>query len=300
MAATFREGRIEDSREVFDVFREALLDLGLRSGVMAITGGEDPDVLARLWDERRPLFEHLARTNDEFWVAEDGGRIAGYARSTLREDVRQLTELYVRPSLQSVGLGRELLRRAFPREGAKRRLVVASTDARAIKRYLRAGASACGIVAHFSRKAEFMTMRSPLHAEPISAVPQTIEAFGAIDKQVLGFRRDTDHEFLLTNRQGFLFSREGRPVGYGYVGKRSGPFAALHAADLRGMLSYAENEAAARGIEFGLEVPLTNSVVVSHLLERDFHMEAFFEVLMTDGDFGRFENYVFSSPPFFL
>ena len=80
----FRRGTFEDSRAVFEVFLESVQDLGRRTGVMAITGGDDPLVIPRLWETRRSLFEHLAATADEFWVAERGGQIAGYARSIAR------------------------------------------------------------------------------------------------------------------------------------------------------------------------------------------------------------------------
>lgn len=72
-------GTLADSSAVFSVFRAAMLDLGRRSGTMPMTGGDDPAVIASLWERRRPLFEHLARTADHFWVAEREGEVVGPA-----------------------------------------------------------------------------------------------------------------------------------------------------------------------------------------------------------------------------
>src|SRR5262245_39739669 len=107
MSLSFRPGVIDDSRAVFEVFQEAILDLSERTGVMAVSGGHDPVVLSEMWERRRPLWEHLARTAEHFWIAERDGRAIGYARSILRDGVRELTEFFVRPGEQAAGVGRE-------------------------------------------------------------------------------------------------------------------------------------------------------------------------------------------------
>jgi hypothetical protein len=50
------------------------MDYSQRMNVMAITGGNDPDVIASLWNERRSMFEFLASSAAQFWVAEKRGR----------------------------------------------------------------------------------------------------------------------------------------------------------------------------------------------------------------------------------
>lgn len=45
MSITFRPGAIEDSYGSFLILRQALLDLSQRIGAMAITGGDDPEVV---------------------------------------------------------------------------------------------------------------------------------------------------------------------------------------------------------------------------------------------------------------
>ncbi len=83
--------------------------------------------------------DHVARTAAEFWIAEGAdGEASGYARSIDRDGVFELTEFFVRPGTQSQGVGRELLERAFPAGRGHLRLIIATTDIRAISRYLRA------------------------------------------------------------------------------------------------------------------------------------------------------------------
>src|SRR5689334_11147518 len=136
MSVTFRRGTFDDSYTVYTIFARSLEDFTRRTFPDAAPQTGD---LAVWWERRRPLFEHLARTAEEFWIADEAGEAIGYARSILRADARELTEFFVLPDRQSAGVGRELLARAFPEAGAAHRSIVATTDARAQGRYLRAG-----------------------------------------------------------------------------------------------------------------------------------------------------------------
>ncbi len=111
MPITYRRGTLDDSQNTFDVFHQSIMNLGDRLGMMPISGGHDPQVIQNLWARRQSLFDHLARTSDNFWVAEQDGKVVGFARSILRNGVRQLTEFFVLPEHQSAGVGRELLAR---------------------------------------------------------------------------------------------------------------------------------------------------------------------------------------------
>ena len=122
-----------------------------------------------------------------------------------------------------------------------------------------------------------------------------------IDKRVLGFTRHVDHNWLLSDRLGYLYSRNDQPVGYGYLGVRNGPFALLDKSDFPAVLAHAESQAAAQGrTGFGIEVPMINQVVVDYLLGRGFRMDTFMAVMMNDKPFAKFENYILTSPPFFM
>jgi GNAT superfamily N-acetyltransferase len=85
---------------------------------------------------------HLLATDpDGGWVAEDdAGELAGVSVGILRDDVWGLSLLDVRADLQARGIGRRLLDAALAYgDGARGRIVLSSTDPRAMRRYARAG-----------------------------------------------------------------------------------------------------------------------------------------------------------------
>jgi GNAT superfamily N-acetyltransferase len=299
MTITLRPGRLEDTAAVFRVFRDAVIELGSRLGVTTITGGDDPAVMADLWETRRSLFDHLARTEAHFWLAESGGEAVGYARSTLRDGVLELTELFVLPQTQSAGVGRELLARAFPHAGERHRLVIATPDVRALTSYMKAGCYARFPVHHFARPARADPPASDLETEPIDDSPRALELLAQIDQSVLGFRRDPDHAWLASARRGVFYRRDGRLVGYGYTGSDNGPFAAFADEDLPAMLATAERSARP-GTEFGVDVPLVNRAVVDYALGQGFRMDPFATYLMSDAPMGRYDAYVSTTPSFFI
>lgn len=285
---------------MFDVFLESILDLGRRTGSMPITGGDDPRVIPRLWETRQPLFDHLAHSADQFWVAERQGRVVGYARSIVRAGLRQLTEFFVLPGEQSAGVGRELMGRAFPTDPHQRRAVVASTDIRAQSRYLKAGLFPLFPIFYLSRQAQDEPETGDLAFEAVTSSRVVLEGLAAIDRAVLDLRRDEEHDWLLANRTGYLYRRGGRVVGYGYLGPSAGPFAVLYPRDWAAVLGHAEAEAARRGETFGVEVPTVNREAIHFLIRRGCRLDSFFSLFMADHPFGHFENYIFTSPPFFL
>ncbi|MDX1524588.1 MAG: GNAT family N-acetyltransferase [Anaerolineae bacterium] len=297
---TYRPGTNDDSFTVFEIFVRTILDLSRRMGVETISGGQDESALQKLWARRRPLFEHLARTGEHFWLAEKEGQPIGYARSILRDGLRELTEFFVLPDQQSAGVGRELLNRVFPAEGARHRSLVATPDTPAMVRYLKANVYPHGIVNYFSRKPRQVEVATDLAFEPMSASPDTLDHLWAVDQVLLGHRRDVDHIWLLDTRQGYLYRRAGQVAGYGYVGDYSGPFAVLDDTDFPAVLAHAERQASDITDEFGLEVPLENRAVVDYLLAQGFRMEDFITLFMSDARIGKFENYILTSPPFFV
>jgi GNAT superfamily N-acetyltransferase len=302
MAITFRPGEVADGPAVYDVFVQATADLNQRVGLPeADNFWLDPAFVASYWQRRQSLFDHLARTADQFWVAEQDGQIIGFARSSVRDGVRELLEFFVRPGFQGQGIGGELLSRAFPAGGARRRAIIATREMRALARYMKAGVYPRFPNYYIYRKPERVEVATDLEFAPASDTPETLAALRAVDQALLGFTRDVDHHFLLQDRQALLFRRGGEVVGYGYFGKGAGPIALLDAADFPAVLARAESDAAARGDdEFGMQLPLVNRHAVDYLLSRGFQLEDFTVFFMSDEPFGRFENYVISSPPFFM
>jgi GNAT superfamily N-acetyltransferase len=74
------------------------------------------------------------------WVAEHDGRVVACALAILREGVWGLSLLVVHPDQQSAGLGRDILARAHDyADGARGRIVLSSSDPRAVRAYLKLG-----------------------------------------------------------------------------------------------------------------------------------------------------------------
>jgi GNAT superfamily N-acetyltransferase len=301
MNVSYRPGTPEDSYAVFEIFERSLADLGRRIGMEGPFSADDPVALARIWEERRPLYAHLAATAEHFFVAQRGGRPIGFARSILRDGVRGLTEFFVLPGLQSGGVGRELLARAFPAHGAALRVIIASPDVRAQGLYMRMGVYPRCSVYYFWRVPERAVVESDLIMDAVEPGEEVLAATAAVDMAILSHRRLADHAWLMRNRQCVLYRRDGQVVGYGYVGLRNGPFALLEARDFPAALAHAESAAAAeRRPHFGVEIPMVNRAAVDYLLGRGYRIDAFMATLMSDRPFGRLENYVVTSPPFFL
>lgn len=74
------------------------------------------------------------------WVAEDDDGVVGMGEAIRRGDFWGLSMLFVHPRAQSQGIGRQLLDKTLSyAEGARVRMIMASDDPRALRRYSRAG-----------------------------------------------------------------------------------------------------------------------------------------------------------------
>ena len=298
----FQPGSAADSYAVFLVFERSYADLTRRLGMTEPTSVADPAALARTWAARRSMYDHLAATADHFWLAKRGDETVGFARSIVRDGVRLLTELFVLPGWQSSGLGRELLARVLPAQATERRWLLATTDLSAQALYLKRGLYPRFPVYYFWRQPRHLpTRESDLAIEAATPSAAAIQIMGDMDTRLLDHRRDVDHRWLIGQRQGYLYHRAGRPVGYGYVGQTSGPFLLLDEADFPAVLTHAEGEAARQGrSHFGLEVPVVNHRAVNYLLSNGFCIDRFMAQFMSDSPAGSFGNYIMTSPPFIL
>ena len=278
---------------------DSVTDLGHRHGT-PLKGSEED-----WWAGGESLHRYLAEHAAEWWVAEsaDAG-LAGYARSIERGGLFELTELFVRPGEQSRGIGRELIERAFPQGRGDVRSIIATTDVRATSRYF-----AAGTVARFPYFTLAGRPRPDAHlgdlvAEPIGADDSSaMSPVTDIERTVLDFPRGTDElRWLAADREGLLFLRGGDPVGFGFISKHgAGPVAALDPEDLPLILGHLEARATAVGVEeLEFEVPGINAAAMRHLLGRGFHIDPWFNLLMSDRPFGQFDRYIGYSPPIFL
>ena len=299
MTITYRPGTVEDSHAVYEVFVRALTDYGTRMNVMAITGGDDPEVLESLWQRRRSMFEFLADIASAFWVAEQDGKVVAYARSIEHDGLQELTEFFVSPDRQSAGVGGELLARAFPQTEARYRTIIATMDERALYRYMKAGVYGRFPMKYFYRQAEKVEVPTDLEIVPMD-LEAHLQDMHRIDREILSHSREPIHIWIASTRQGFIYKRSGEVVGYGYVGSNSGPFAVLDNRDFPAVLAHAESLLAEQGREFGAEAPLVNTAAIRYFIERKFKIDSFSTIFMSNVPFGKFENYLTFSPEYFL
>ena len=299
MPITYRRGTIEDSLSVFQVFIKSIMDYSERMNVMAITGGNDPQVLESLWNLRKPMFEYLAKDAAQFWVAESDGEMIAYARSIEQDGMQELTEFFVSPDQQSAGVGRELLSRTFPQSEARYRTIIATLDERALYRYMKLGVYGRFPLKYFYRKAEKVEVETDLRIAPLQ-LELHLEDVNRIDREILAHTRETQHQWIATTRAGFIYQRADHIVGYGYVGSSPGPFALLDENDFPAVLAHAESFMAEQGEEFGAETPLINQKAIQYFIERKYQIDSFSTIFMSNEPFGKFENYLCFSPEFFM
>lgn len=293
-----RPGTAADSRRAYDVFLPSARDLAARQNS---PWEVEPEAQ---WQRMRYLFDHLAEHAAEWWIAEDvaSGEVIGYARSVERGGLFELSEFFVLPGRQSAGVGSTLLANAFPADRGDVRVIIATTDVRAQARYYRAGT-----VARFPIVGLLGRPR-PTDPDPtIEALALAIDGDGLddvrrIEAETLEFDRGDELTWLLEHREGYLYRRGGKPIGFGFVGRTgSGPVAALEPPDQPAILAHLEGRAAAMEIEeLGFEMPMVNSVGMTHLLGRGFRMDPSYTFLMSSRPFGRFDRYVCFGPPFVL
>jgi GNAT superfamily N-acetyltransferase len=291
MSIIFRAGTLEDNAGAFRVHAYAIADLFQRQGVPGEGYPPAPDELQHDWERQRSLYEHLTRTAEHFWVAEQDGEIVGYSRASNHGGVRQLNEFFVLPDVQAKGVGKELLARAFAGNGVQLRLVIATPNIRAQSLYMRSGVYARGLIYHFTGVPQPRAIATDLIIECAPAVPETLPLLAAVDRQILGFQRDNDHRWLMAEQQAWLYRRQGQVVGYGYSGTRCGPFALLNPADFPAVLAHAEQQVALTGG--------TNMALWVHSAS-GFTLSPFAATLLSDVPFGRLDHYVNTDPPFLI
>jgi GNAT superfamily N-acetyltransferase len=302
MTLTIRNGTKEDLFGCFVVFQLALHGLYENAGQASPEDKPNPEELAPAFDYFQMFTEHFTKTAEHFWVAEEAGEIIGFSRSMLRDGILQLSELFVHPEKQAQGVGKRLLEAVFSSKADHNRVVIGTSDIRAMIRYLKSGVKFRFTIYDWSRKPEVVPFETDLTIEPFTATPENVAVLNSIDKVILGYTREIDHIWLCKNRQGHFYRRNGQVVGYSYVSHRAGPIAMLHNPDFHTALAHVESEMTKYVNDFWeniyLPVPMTNTAAVEYMLKRGFQTSPLLEHFMSDQPLGQYENYIFMDPPF--
>lgn len=297
-----RPATADDSEACFRLFWASISDLAARLGVPWQGTAEER------WPAFADLYALLVEIAAEWWVAEDdgSGELVGYARSIERGadgGLFELSEFFVHPGRQAAGVGRALLERAFPVGRGGVRAIIATSDVRALARYHRAETSIqfpilglngtpVGSDAAEARR---------LEAEPIDegALASVVE----VERSVLGHGRGMGElRWLLEQREGWLYRRDGAVAGFAFAGRGgTGPIATTEPEHIVDVLRHVESRAVVLGLDqLSFDVPAPNVPAIRYLLARGYRFDAFATYLMANRPFGRFDRFIGFSPPFIL
>jgi hypothetical protein len=120
--------------------------------------------------------------------------------------VQQLSEFFVHPDKQAQGVGKRLLKAAFSADGVHNRVVIGTSDVRAVTRYLKSGVKFRFTIYDWSRKPEIVPFESDLSIEPFTPTPANVAILNSIDQIILGYTREVDHIWLSKYRQGHFIA----------------------------------------------------------------------------------------------
>jgi GNAT superfamily N-acetyltransferase len=291
-----RQARPADMAGCVRVFQRAASDLARRQG------SELPQVPLR---DMASALAHLQRTDPRgFQVAAQNGRIAAFASTILRGNTHFLSMFWVLPSLQSRGIGRRLLTRAFeqPRPPASAvRCVYASLDPRAQALYLKFGMRPRGMF--------YMVKGPPKRSPPperrvelvqVGEVGTTSREMLAIaarfDRTFRATRRDDDIRFVMSLPGArFFLARAGRAtIGYAVANEkgRIGPAGVVDPRYGAGLAWAIKEVARGMGAEtIFVNVPGVNTDALEVLFRAGLRTQ-FFGAWMATRPIGSFESYL--------
>jgi GNAT superfamily N-acetyltransferase len=260
-----------------------------------------------------PTFQRhcLAEDPTGLWVAETREGLAGFAMSWMSQQFWFLAQLFVRPNLQVQGIGQALLSRTLQqaqrREAQNRALVTFAYNTRSTGLYVRNGmfpreslyvvtASAREIAARLKDGSDYDTAPMLQKEQPDAWV-------GDIDEEVLSFRRDAHHAFLLGTgtTDAVQIQRAGIPVGYAYISRDGhiGPLAVAPSADaVRAVEAAIRRALRARPERVSLIVPGSADRILIAISKMGFKIVEPY-VVLSERPFGQLQCYMPSNPGYF-
>src|SRR5713226_3538052 len=138
------------------------------------------------------------------WVAQDRDTIVGFGFSWMSETFWCLSQLFVSPETQAKGIGQALLSKTLmqaERNGAANRaLITFGYNIASTGLYLQNGLYAREPLYRMAASAQVAAQNladAGYEITPIAPWPEPAEWLGEIDRELLGYRRDLHHQFLL-------------------------------------------------------------------------------------------------------
>jgi len=248
---------------------------------------------------------HLQRTDPRgFHVAVKGERVVAFAATILRGNTHFLSMFWTLPGLQSQGVGRRVLSRAFdgPRPPASAvRCVYASLDTRAQVLYLKHGMRPRGMF--YLLKGAPKPSPRPKDAvvlvpvgKPGKASPRMLAIAARFDRTFRAARRDADIRYVMSLPGArFFIARAGRAtIGYAVVNEkgRIGPAGVVDPRYSAGLAWAIKEVALTMGAkELFVVVPGVNAGALDAFFRTGLKIE-FFGAWMSTKPVGSFEGYM--------
>jgi ribosomal protein S18 acetylase RimI-like enzyme len=291
-----RQARPEDMVGCARVFRRSATDLSRRHG--------DAPPPFHLPDHVKAL-AHLQRTDPRgFQVAVMDSKVVAFASTILRGNTHFLSMLWALPALQSRGIGRRLLARAFtqPRPPASAvRCVFASLDSKAQALYLKFGMRPRGMFYLLRGK----PARSPRPARAVELIQvgqvgrtsrEMLAIAARFDRTFRAARRDADIRFVMSlpGARFFAARRRDATIGYAVVNEkgRVGPAGVLDSRDSAGLAWAVKEAARTMGADnMIIVVPGVNHGALDVFFRAGLRTE-FFGAWMSAKPIGTFEGYL--------
>ena len=304
MEITYRPAKQEDLEEAERVAQQSGNELRVRHGGRPSSA---PPSIAF------PEF-CLAQDPAGLWVAEDGDTILGFGFSWMTEKFWFLSQLFVRPEIQAKGIGQALLSKTLmqaERNGAANRaLITFAYNIASIGLYLKNGLYPREPLYRMAAPAQAVAQNPADAGYAVTSIAPWPESgewpagewIGRIDQELLGFRRDLHHQFLLGSFavRAVRIEHAGRIAGYAYIstGSHVGPLAIAPDADAEAVVTTALRCALKGGAkQVSMLVPGRADVVMQTALALGFRIEVPL-VLMAWRPFGNWRNYLPRTPGF--
>jgi GNAT superfamily N-acetyltransferase len=293
---TYRPAKLKDLEEAERVVQEAGNELRVRHG-------------RRPWPAPPPIaFPKfcLGEDPDGLWVAEHREIIVGFGFSWMMEKFWFLSQLFVRPKTQAKGIGKALLSKTLmqaERNGAANRaLITPAYNIASTGLYLHNGLYPREPLYRMAAPAQAVAQNLAIGYEttPIAPWPEPAEWTGRIDQELLGFRRDLHHKFLLGGAaRAVRIEGAGGAAGYAYASEgHIGPLAIAPEADAQAVVTTAVRCALeSRPSQVSIIVPGRADLVMKAVSALGFRVEEPY-VLMASQAFGNWCNYLPRTPGF--
>src|SRR5262245_36831733 len=299
MAAVWRRARLEDLQQADALVVDSINELTERLG------------FGPMASPRPPRFQQFCLEDDPdgLWVAEDEGRIVGFAFSWVCDDLWFLAQLFVSPDQQGTGIGNELLNRTLQQaetRGSTNRVLITFAFNRVSQGlYIRHGLFPRVPLYFVSASREALRGHlegAQLRCEPIEKRAARLRNLIEINAQVLGISREKHHGFLVDEdgTRGVAFYDGDNCVGYAYIssGGHIGPLAVVQqeamGAAFRTALSIAADGGASNVSAF---LPGTSEVALALAMEWGMRV-TFPMMLMSARPFGDWGLYLPRNPGF--